>query len=148
MMGVDYSTPQSYREAKMLYIKAKINGRDVAMLIDTGAERSIISSSAMRSLGLSRRLNTSTQGTARGVGEAAILGTTENVEIIIKGLDVLMDFYVLDANQMMIIFGLDMLKRLGCIIDLPQNRMLVGGPDGIPAKFLSETEIPPEFSMI
>ncbi len=43
------------------------------------------------------------QGVARGVGSARILGTTENVEIVIEGLDVLMDFHVIESNDMLLI---------------------------------------------
>ena len=58
----------------MLLVEAVVGGSSCELLVDTGAQSSILSAPLMARLGLGGLLDRSTQGIAQGVGAARILG--------------------------------------------------------------------------
>lgn len=63
----------------MCLISCTIGDITVEMLVDTGAQSSVISAPLVRQLGLSDRLDRRYQGIAAGVGRASISGRIRNV---------------------------------------------------------------------
>mmetsp|Transcript_15897 Transcript_15897/g.20758 ORF Transcript_15897/g.20758 Transcript_15897/m.20758 type:complete len:270 (+) Transcript_15897:418-1227(+) len=123
----------------LIYVAAEIHERLVEMMVDTGAQSSVISSQLMKRLGLESKLNRQMQGMAQGVGKARILGIIENFPAQIGHVEFLLYFLVLDVPQDMIIFGIDQMRRFKCVIDLDQEKLIFGGKDGVEVSFL-----PPE----
>ena len=107
----------------LVFVPAEINGRVVEMMVDTGAQSSVISAQLMRTLGLQSKLNTSMQGVAQGVGQARILGVIENCPVSIGHVEFLLYFLVLDVPQDMMIMGIDQMRRFKCLIDLENNKV-------------------------
>ncbi|KAL7566579.1 hypothetical protein ACA910_000645 [Epithemia clementina (nom. ined.)] len=123
----------------LIFVPAEINGRVVEMMVDTGAQSSVISAQLMRTLDLQSKLNTFMQGVAQGVGQARILGVIENCPVSIGHVEFLLYFLVLDVPQDMMIMGIDQMRRFKCLVDLENNRLVFGGKDGVEVSFL-----PPE----
>jgi DNA damage-inducible protein 1 len=134
-------SPESFTSVSMLYIKLKINGVDQVAMVDSGAAMTTISPSIAEEVGLTRLIDTRFQGQAVGVGTQNIGGKIHSapIEIGDSKIELLCSFYVVDTS-VGILFGLDMLRRHRCTIDLERDVLVIG--KHIEAKFLSESEIP------
>lgn len=133
-------TPESFTSVNMLYINIKVNGAKVQAFVDSGAQTTIISPSLAEKVGISRLIDRRIRGEARGVGSQMIEGKIHSVPITIgdSNVEIPCSFMVIDT-PVDLLFGLDMLKRHGCVIDLQKNIITVGGV--IETKFLHELEI-------
>lgn len=134
-------SPESFTSVNMLYLKLKINGVEQVALVDTGAAMTIISPDIAQECGISRLIDKRFQGQAVGVGTQNIGGKIHSVPLEIHGTGVELpcSFYVVDTS-VGILFGLDMLRRHRCVVDLTRDVLIIGGQ--FEAKFLTESEIP------
>lgn len=128
----------------MLYVHCVIGSSGVQqeMLVDTGAQMSVISLPMVRRLGLVDFIDTSSQGVASGVGQARILGKLCGVPVRLgsrEGVEFALDFMVLGINQEMLMLGIDQMRRFECIIDLQRQCLVFGGYGGTDVAF-----VPPE----
>ncbi len=80
-------------------------------------------------------------GIAKGVGTQKIIGRVHMAQIQIGKTYLPSSFSILEEQPMDMLLGLDMLKRHQCVIDLKQNKLLIG-TDGNETPFLSESELP------
>ncbi|EDK45484.1 conserved hypothetical protein [Lodderomyces elongisporus NRRL YB-4239] len=134
-------SPESFTSVNMLHIKLKINGVEQIAMVDSGAAMTVISSEIAEQCGISRLIDKRFKGQAVGVGTQNIGGKIHSVPIEIagSGIELPCSFYIVDTS-VGILFGLDMLRRHGCVIDLKRDVLIIGGH--IEAKFLSEAELP------
>merc|ERR1711924_324739 len=98
------------------------------MLVDTGAQMSVISSPLVRQLGL-----------ASGVGYARILGRLRGVPVRLgthSGVEFALDFSILGVDQELLMLGIDQMRRFECIIDLQKQCLVFGGSGGSEVAFL------------
>merc|ERR1712113_405256 len=65
----------------MVYVICEIGGIATEMMVDTGAESSVISWPLVQRLNLADRLDRSRQGVASGVGTAKIIGRLREVPV-------------------------------------------------------------------
>lgn len=131
--------PESFADVYMLYIKVEINKISLNAFIDSGAQRSIMSKSYAEKCNIIRLLDTRYRGIAKGVGTQDLLGRIHVVDIKIGNTFFAVSLSIIDNDDIGFIFGLDMLRRHQCSIDLSKN-VLVIGSESIP--FLSEKDIP------
>ncbi|CAB9524952.1 DDI1 homolog 2 [Seminavis robusta] len=115
----------------LLHVPCEINHRLVEMMVDTGAQTSVLSSGLMHKLGLARFLNTRHQGVATGVGSAQILGRIERCPVQIGHAEFLLYFSVLETPDDLMILGIDQLRRFNCLVDLGSNKLIFGGRGGV-----------------
>lgn len=110
----------------------------VEMLVDTGAQSSVLSVPLVNQLGLSNRLDRRHQGVAAGVGRARILGNIKNVVCTfgVGHVEFLMDFIVLDVTDPLVIIGLDQLRKYKCLIDVGREKLIFGGAGGVEVDML------------
>ena len=129
----------------MCLIPCTIGNITVEMLVDTGAQSSIISTPLVMQLGLSNRLDRRYQGVAAGVGRAKISGRIRNVVCAFGdgNVEFLMDFMVLDIEELFVIIGLDQLRKYKCLIDVGSGHLIFGGMGGVAVEML-----PPNASRI
>jgi len=104
----------------------------------------IISRRCAESCGLLRLLDRRYVGVARGVGQSDIVGRIHVAPIKIGTQFYPCTFTVLDSPNLEFIFGLDMLRKHQCQIDLKDNVLRVGGGE-VSVPFLQEKDIPVEF---
>ena len=121
----------------LLYVPCEINGRMVEMMVDSGSQTSVISSSMMTKLKLQARIDNRYQGVAAGVGAARILGRIQNCPVIIgNGVEFNLYFLVIEVPHDLMILGIDQMRRFKCVIDMENNVLVFGGHQGIEVPFL------------
>ncbi|KAF5461245.1 hypothetical protein F2P56_021057 [Juglans regia] len=136
--------PEAFARVVMLYVDMEVNGVPLKAFVDSGAQSTIISKSCAERCGLLRLLDQRYKGIAHGVGQSEILGRIHVAPIKIGNIFYPCSFTVLDAPNMEFLFGLDMLRKHQCIIDLKENLLRVGGGE-VSVPFLQEKDIPSRF---
>jgi hypothetical protein len=111
----------------------------VEMMIDTGAESSVISVTLAKQLGLMDKLDRSERGVAAGVGTARILGGIRDVLVVLGHVEFYMEFIVLQVPDRLLLLGLDQMRKYKCIVDLEKDILVFGGSGGVEVPML-----PPE----
>lgn len=133
--------PESFGVVQMLYINIEVNGIPLQAFVDSGAQSTIMSASCAERCGLSRLIDTRFAGQARGVGTAPILGRIHLAQMKIQQSYYPISITVLQGGDVEFLFGLDMLRRHQCCIDLKHNVLRVEGASGIEeCPFLSEDQ--------
>ncbi|CBJ32761.1 conserved unknown protein [Ectocarpus siliculosus] len=133
--------PEVFARVSMLYIDTEINGVRVKAFVDSGAQSTIMSAACAEKCGLMRLVDTRFHGEARGVGTGKILGRIHMAQIKIGDHHFPCSFTILQTSDVDFLFGLDMLKRHLCVIDL-KSSMLGLGSAGASVPFLSEKDLP------
>ncbi|KAG8385963.1 hypothetical protein BUALT_Bualt03G0099800 [Buddleja alternifolia] len=136
--------PEAFGRVIMLYVDMEVNGVPLKAFVDSGAQSTIISKSCAERCGLLRLLDTRYKGIAHGVGQSEILGRIHVAPIKIGSIFYPCSFLVLDAPNMEFLFGLDMLRKHQCTIDLKENVLRVGGGE-VAVPFLAEKDLPSRF---
>ncbi|CAO2835675.1 unnamed protein product [Amaranthus hypochondriacus] len=136
--------PEAFARVVMLYVDMEVNGVPLKAFVDSGAQSTIISKSCAERCGLLRLLDERYKGIAHGVGQTEILGRIHVAPIKIGNVFYPCSFTVLDSDNMEFLFGLDMLRKHQCIIDLKESVLRVGGGE-VSVPFLSEKDIPSRF---
>lgn len=136
--------PEAFARVVMLYVDMEVNGIPLKAFVDSGAQSTIISKSCAERCGLLRLLDDRYRGVAHGVGQSEILGRIHVAPIKIGNVFYPCSFVVLDSPNMEFLFGLDMLRKHQCIIDLKENVLRVGGGE-VSVPFLQEKDIPSHF---
>lgn len=122
---------------KALYVSCEIGAHEVEMLVDTGAEMSVMSESLARQLNLLDRLDRRYQGVARGVGSARILGKVFDVPVKLGQVEFELNFSVMQQDTIGLILGLDLMRSFKCLIELEKNCLIFGGSGGVEVPFLA-----------
>ncbi|KAK2982291.1 hypothetical protein RJ640_004936 [Escallonia rubra] len=136
--------PEGFARVVMLYVDMEVNGVPLKAFVDSGAQSTIISKSCAERCGLLRLLDQRYKGIAHGVGQTEILGRIHVAPIKIGTIFYPCSFMVLDAPNMEFLFGLDMLRKHQCSIDLKENVLRFGGGE-VSVPFLQEKDIPQHF---
>uniref|UniRef100_A0A7S4JPX6 Peptidase A2 domain-containing protein n=1 Tax=Odontella aurita TaxID=265563 RepID=A0A7S4JPX6_9STRA len=116
------------------------DGICVEMMVDSGAQTSVISTTLARELGLESRIDRREMGVATGVGRARIVGRIRNVVCTLGNVEFDMDFVVLEVPDKLLLLGLDQLRRFKCIIDLEREVLVFGGQGGVDVPMLPPSE--------
>jgi len=140
------STPQqpfafsgnSRRRVPMCHIPcvAVPNSVCVEMMVDTGAESSIISEQLAKELGLYPSMDRSQQGIATGVGQARIVGQIRDAVVTLGHVDFIIEFLVLQVPGRLMLLGLDQMRKYKCIVDLEKDVLIFGGSGGVEVAML------------
>uniref|UniRef100_A0A7S2W4P4 Aspartic peptidase DDI1-type domain-containing protein n=1 Tax=Eucampia antarctica TaxID=49252 RepID=A0A7S2W4P4_9STRA len=150
-MMEDY--PESMGRVLMLYIDAIVNGHAIQAFVDSGAQNTIMSSACAERCGLLHLLDTRFEGIAVGVGTGKILGRVHVAQLQIGTRYFPCSITIMDSEKglgdknMDFLFGLDMLKRHRCKIDLGSNALVfsISKNDGdieyMEAPFLHEKDL-------
>jgi len=108
----------------------------VEMMIDTGAEKSVMSLALCRRLGLEASIDRRQSGIANGVGQARILGNIAGVVCTMGHVEFPMDFMVLEVPGQMLLLGMDQMRKYNCIVDISRDVLIFGGSGGVEVPFL------------
>eukprot|EP00927_Polykrikos_kofoidii_P018326 TRINITY_DN1847_c2_g1_i1.p1 TRINITY_DN1847_c2_g1~~TRINITY_DN1847_c2_g1_i1.p1 ORF type:complete len:301 (+),score=47.92 TRINITY_DN1847_c2_g1_i1:129-1031(+) len=125
----------------LIYVPCETCGTLIQMIVDTGAQVSVITEPLMRQLKLESKLDRSSSGVARGAGQARIIGKLLGIPVKIGAAAFVLDASVLTMEQPMLILGMDQMRRYRCIVDLERQVLVFGGSRGIDVAFLPA---PPE----
>ncbi|CAE8721856.1 unnamed protein product [Polarella glacialis] len=127
-------------------------GTWIPLMVDTGAQMSVLSSNLAGRLGLLDKVDRTSAGVAGGIGGGSrVLGKLRNVGVRFGELELAVDFAVLDGSQLpspnLAILGLDQLAVHHMVVDLNTRTLLIGGVDGYPVKMLEDNEVPEEMRL-
>lgn len=131
----------------MVYVPCEIGDVAVEMMVDTGAQMSVISAPLAQRFGLMSHLDSSHQGVASGVGQARILGKLRGVPVKLGLVEFALDFSVLGIDEPLLMLGLDQMRRFKCIVDLEKDCLRFGGRDGVEVAFLPQASRPFDMAM-
>lgn len=122
----------------MAIVPCTIGNICIEMLVDTGAQTSVLSMPIVRQLGLANRLDRRNMGVAAGVGQARISGKINNVICAfgVGHVEFPMDFIVLDIKDSLVILGLDQMRKYKCLVDMEREKLIFGGAEGIEVDML------------
>jgi len=139
--------PEAMGKILMLYINAKINGKEQIAFVDSGAQMTVMSKACAEKLGILHLVDERFAGVAVGVGTSKILGKIHLAEMEISGVIFQVTITVMDDKEglgdknMDFLLGLDMLKRHRCSINLHSNQ-LEFTTGGVKTPFLQEYQLP------
>jgi len=129
--------PSNFTEDNgMLHVACEIGEHEIDMLVDTGAQMSVISEQLAAQLGLLSSLDGRFQGVANGVGQAKILGKVWDVPVKLGHIEFSLNFSVLSTQQHIVLLGLDLMRQFKCLVDLERNCLIFGGGDGVQVPFV------------
>eukprot|EP00301_Raphidiophrys_heterophryoidea_P004772 c12049_g1_i3.p1 GENE.c12049_g1_i3~~c12049_g1_i3.p1 ORF type:complete len:331 (+),score=89.31 c12049_g1_i3:177-1169(+) len=140
-------SPEAFARVFMLYIDCKVNGFIAKAFVDSGAQVTIMSKDLAQKCNVMRLMDARFAGQARGVGTGAILGRVHLAPIEIGGEIFNCSFAIMDDPHMDLLFGLDMLKRHQCCIDLRGNCLRIGTAN-VAVPFLDEKDLPEHAKLI
>jgi predicted aspartyl protease len=105
---------------KTLHLSVEINSYLVEGLMDTRASMSVMAVTVVRELGLMHLVSGSeTYKTTLGTLTQA-LGQIDEIPIKVGGVQCNMTFMVVDTNSYDVLLGLDLLIKIGAIVDVEQ----------------------------
>jgi len=115
--------PESFIPVKMLYIKGKINNKEIDIFIDTGAQVSIMSLSMAKELGVDFLIDHFCEGKLIGIGTKNMSGKIHYLDIQLDNFNLPCSFTIIDNNDINIMLGLNSMLSIGCILDLKNKKM-------------------------
>merc|ERR1711920_742897 len=141
--GFSKSPPEDFDEVppSLCYVPCVI-GKDVCveMMVDTGAQTSVMSLSLARQLGMEQRIDRRHMGIAAGGGRAKIVGKLVGVICELVQVEFVMNFSVLDVPDKLLLLGLDLMRKYKCVVNLDKDTLVFGGEDGVAVSLLPPTE--------
>jgi hypothetical protein len=127
--------------SKILHLSVEINSCLIEGLVDTGASMSVMAAAVVRELGLMHMVSGSeTYKTASGAITQA-LGRIREVPIKVGGVQCNMTFMVVDTDSYDVLLGLDLLIKIGAIVDVEQGLIQVRRGPGTNVEILPLTVV-------
>jgi len=119
----------------------EVNSYLVEGLVDTGASMSVMAATVVRELGLMHLVSRSeTYKTSLGALTQA-LGRIDEVPIKVGGVQCNMTFMVVDMDSYDVLLGLDLLIKIGAIVDVEQGLIQVRRGPGTDVEVLPLTMV-------
>jgi len=107
--------------SKTLHLSVEVNNYLVEGLVDTGASMSVMAAAVVRELGMMHLVSgfETYKITSRVVTQA--LGRIDEVPVKVGGMQCTMTFMVVDTDNYDVLLGLDLLIKIGAIVDVERG---------------------------
>lgn len=110
----------------LCYIKGCYHYYYFKMMIDSGAQISVISTSMVNKLNLHHKVDKNFRGEAKGVGTATIVGCLFELNIqLTNGLNITNNFKVMQLEMDMVLLGMDFLTHYNGILNIGKRELIV-----------------------
>jgi predicted aspartyl protease len=127
--------------SKTLHLSVEVNQCLFEGLVDTGASMLVMAAAVVQELGMMHLVSGSeTYKTASGAITQA-LGRIEEVSIKVGGVQCRMTFMVVYTNIYDVLLGLDLLIKIGAIVDIEQGLIQVRRGPGVDVEVLPLTMV-------
>jgi len=127
--------------SKTLHLSVEVNGYLVEGLLDTGASMSVMAVVVVRELGLMHLVSGfETYKTSSGIVTQA-LGRIDEVPVKVGGVQCTMTFMVVDMDNYDVLLGLDLLIKIGAIVDVERGLIQVRHGPGTNVEVLPLTMV-------
>jgi hypothetical protein len=127
--------------SKTLHLSVEINSYLIEGLVDTGTSMSVMAAAVVKELGLMHLVSGSeTYKTTSGTVTQA-LGRIKEVPIKVGGIQCNMTFMIVDTDSYDVLFGLDLLIKIGAIVDVEQGLIQVRRGPGTDVEVLPLTMV-------
>jgi predicted aspartyl protease len=111
--------------SKTLHLSVKVNQCLIEGLVDTGASMLVMVVAVVRELGLMHLVSGSEAYKTTSGAITQALGRIEEVPIKVGGVQCRMTFMVVDTDSYDVLLGLDLLIKIGAIVDVEQGLIQV-----------------------
>jgi len=102
----------------LCYLQGIYNNMKFKVMIDSGAEVSVMSTALIPMLNLQHKINKHFAGSAPGVGTSNIIGKIIGLDIEINNIIITNNYSVLESPEYMILLGMDFLTHHDCIVNI------------------------------
>jgi len=127
--------------SKTLHLSVEVNQCLIEGLVDIGASMFVMAVSVVRELGLMHLVSGSETYKTASSGVTQALGRIEEVPIKVGGVQCRMTFMVIDTDSYDILLGLDLLIKIGAIVDVEQGLIQVRQGPGADVEVLPLTMV-------
>jgi predicted aspartyl protease len=111
--------------SKTFHLSVEVNQCLIEGLVDIGASMSVMAVSVVQELGLMHLVSGSETYNTASSAVTYALGRIEEVPIKVGGVQCRMTFMVIDTDSYDILLGLDLLIKIGAIVDVEQGLIQV-----------------------
>jgi len=127
--------------SKTLHLSVEVNQCLIEGLVDTGASMSVMVAAVVRELGLMHLVSGSKAYKTTSGAITQALGRIEEVTIKVGGVQCRMTFMVVDTDSYDVLLGLDLLVKIGAIVDVEQGLIQVRKGPGADLEVLPLTMV-------
>ncbi len=127
--------------SKTLHLSMEVNSYLVEGLVDTGASMSVMVTAVVRELGLMHLVSRSETYKIASKVVTQALGRIDEVPVKVGGLQCTMTFMVVDMDSYDVLLGLDLLIKIGAIIDVERGLIQVRHGPGTKVEVLPLTVV-------
>jgi predicted aspartyl protease len=126
---------------KTLHLSVEINSCLIEGLVDTGASMSVMATAVVRELGLMHLVSGSETYKTASSAITQALGQIGEMPIKVGGVQCDMTFMVVDTDSYDVLLGLDLLIKIGAIVDVEQGLIQVRRDPGTNVEVLPLTMV-------
>jgi predicted aspartyl protease len=127
--------------SKTLHLSVEVNQCLIEGLVDTGASMSVMAVAVVRELGLMHLVSRSETYKTASCAITQALSRISEVPIKVGGVQCRMTFMVVDTDSYDILLGLDLLIKIGAIVDVEQGLIQVRRGPGANVEVLPLTMV-------
>jgi DNA damage-inducible protein 1 len=127
--------PESLLEYSLLFVDLKINNHDIRVIVDTGAQISLLPMSAVQQCDVHYLVDRRCQTTTVGIGVQRSIGRIHSLQLNIGGCVFTNPFVVVEGPLQTPLLGVDWLMKNRALIDLTSGTgylVLQGGSVRVP----------------
>jgi predicted aspartyl protease len=128
-------------KSKTLHLSVEVNQCLIEGLVDTGASMSVMATAVVRELGLMHLVSGSEAYKTASGALTQTLGRIEEVPIKVGEMQCRMTFMVVDTDSYDVLLGLDLLIKIGVIMDVEQGLIQVRKGPGADVEVLPLTMV-------
>lgn len=138
------ANPEAFASVEMLYVPVTINGFTFPLLVDTGAQKTILSPQLVEKFKIGHLIDRRFQGMAQGVGTGKMEGTIHNIDMEMQYMQCNASFVILDVGSTCGLLGLDWMRKHHVNVNLKLNGLEI--PTGyndetVLVKFMPDWEV-------